>query len=153
MYKPHFEYFYLNDHFISNTKYIKIKTRTLKKDIERGVKFLSEWSYCEKWGATPSSLRFLNALKKHINVKSAIKAELVYSQKKHWTLYIYTNEGYTLLFKGVSGGYYGQGTRGCYDILKACGFNERQCQKTWKNGTFKVLKNMHTIIQDKMSIN
>jgi hypothetical protein len=137
MYKPKNGFFYLNE---SLYKPKGIKTVTLKKDVERGVKTLSEWSYADDWGATRTSLRFFNALKKYIDVTKVFKAEMLYSIKTHYTLRLYTINGHTLIFKGVSSGYIGDGTRGCYDILKACGFSEPQCQKAFSLESFKVYK-------------
>lgn len=139
-YTPHFEFFYLNEN-ISSHKGYGLRLKTLGRDIERGVRRLSEWAYNPNWGSTRSSMRFLNALiDAGIDIQNAYRAELRHNQKDWYTLFVYTIDGYTLMFKGVSGGYYGEGTRGCYDILKACGFNEKQCQKVWHNESFKVVK-------------
>jgi hypothetical protein len=136
--KPSFGFYYLGDQHASPVGHVK--GRQLAFDIQRGVKRLPEYAYIDSWGSTQSSMRFMNALRNVINVDLANRAELRYSQRDHFTLMVWTKDGFELVFKGVSGGYHGEGTRGCYDILKVCGFNEAQCQKVWTNETFTVIK-------------
>jgi hypothetical protein len=136
--KPHFDFYYLNDSHANPVGHVK--GRQLALDIQRGVKRLPEYAFVDGWGSTQGSMRFMNALRKFVNVELAYRAELRYTQRDHFTLVVWTRDGFELVFKGVSGGYHGEGTRGCYDILKVCGFNEAQCQKVWANETFTVIK-------------
>lgn len=122
-----------------------IKTITLKQDISRGVKHLSEWSYAENWGSTRGSLRFINELRKHIDLSAVHTAKLTYSQGKQFTLWLYTREGFTVHLKGVSGGFFGEGTRGCHDVLKVCGFTQAQCDKAFKHESFTVKKSLKRV--------
>lgn len=138
LYKPYFNYFYLDDSGANPVGNVNMKL--LQHDIQRGVKRLPEYAYTRNWGSTRGSMQFMNALRRLINVENAKRAVLTYSHEHHFVLTIYTTDGYTLVFKGVSGGYTGEGTRGCYDILKVCGFREEQCQKVWKSETFTVFK-------------
>lgn len=144
MYKPGYgRYFYLEDSYAQPLPN-NVKMKELVQDVKRGVKRLSEDAYCPYWGSTTSSLRFFIALRQGIDVR-AKKAELRYSQKNHFTLFVETFSGYTLMFKGCSGGYYGEGSRGCYDILKACGFSEEQCQRVFEKETFTVTRRVATV--------
>jgi hypothetical protein len=141
IYKPHPNqgFFYLNDGQSNPVSHVK--SRLLISDIQRGVKRLSESAFLDQWGSTRASMRFMNALRRTIDV-TATRAQLKYSQLNHYTLVVYTRSGFELVFKGVSGGYHGEGTRGCYDILKLCGFSETQCQKVWSQQTFTVIKSL-----------
>jgi hypothetical protein len=136
--KPHFGFYSLNDRMSDPVGHVKM--RQLAYDIQRGVKRLPEDAFVEGWGSTYASLRFMNALRKFINIENAHRAELKFNQRNWYTLVIHTRDGFELVFKGVSGGFHGEGPRGCYDILKVCGFNEAQCQKVWTNETFTVIK-------------
>lgn len=134
--KPKF--FYLDSSNWVNTE--GVKTVTLRNDLNRGVKLLTEWSYVECTGITRNSLRFFNVLRKSIDMSKIVRAELTFNQRQWYTLWLYHADGYRIMLKGVSGGYYGEGTRGCHDILKACGFSDAQCDKAFKHETFKVMK-------------
>lgn len=112
MTKPHYgSFFYLNEGSYS-TIIGNVRLKALQEDIARGVKRLSEDAYCKNYGSTRGSLQFLTALNRYINL-TAVRAELRYSQRKHFTLVVKTVNGYELFFKGVSGGYFGEGSRGC----------------------------------------
>lgn len=132
-------FFYLNDDS-KRIQFRGVRKITLLRDLYRGVKFLNEQAYHTGWGSTRASLRFFKYLQKHINVTKAYRAKLTLSQKHWYTLKVWTLDGYVMQFKGVSGGYTGEGTRGCYDILKACGFSERQCQQAFREEQFEVRK-------------
>lgn len=137
-YKPHFKFFSLDSQLANPVGHVN--WALLKADIARGVVRLPEYAYVASWGSTLGSLRFLNALMRFFDVTTAHRAKLSYDPRHHYTLSVFLKNGPELVFKGVSGGYYGEGPRGCYDILKACGFSERQCQKVWTNETFLVYK-------------
>jgi hypothetical protein len=129
--------------YLDSTNYSKrqgIRIPTLKKDLIRGVKNLSEIAYSKHWGSTRGSLRFFNILTKHIDVTKIHRAIMKYSHKHHYTLFLHSVEGYRIVLKGVSGGYSGEGTRGCHDVLTACGFNAEQCKKAFTKETFEVRK-------------
>ncbi|ALA48002.1 hypothetical protein SUNDANCE_186 [Brevibacillus phage Sundance] len=132
------KYFYLDSSHWEQTQ--GIKTMTLRNDLNRGVKILTEWSYTDGWGSTRNSLRFFNVLRKNIDMNKVYCAKLTYTTLHHYTLSLYHADGYRIILKGVSGGYHGEGTRGCHDVLKACGFNETQCNKAFEYETFKVMK-------------
>lgn len=113
---------------------------TLKRDMDRGVKYLNEQAYHKLCGGTRASLSFFEYVSTLIDVKNVYRATLKQS-KRHWvTLRLYTTDGYVINFKGCNGGYMGEGTRGTHDILKACGFNERQCKKAFTDEEFTVIK-------------
>ncbi len=146
MYKPGYgDYFYLTESYSYPKGHVQV--RVLANDIQTGVKRLAEYAYCSAYGVTRTSMRFMNALI-HLLGQEAIqgvKAELAYSQKHHFTLTVHTISGFELVFKGVSGGYYGEGTRGCYDILKVCGFNEKQCQRAFEKETFTASRRINSV--------
>lgn len=133
------KYYYL--YSFSSTSREGIKLKTLKKDLERGVKHINSQAYMtfNTSGITRYDIKFLEQLEKllFLNGKSA---EMIY-QKNSYKLTVKTHEGYTIVFYGVSGGFYGEGTRGCHDVLKAFGFNEAQCNKPFKHENFKVIRN------------
>lgn len=131
--------FYYLDSPLTNPAH-HVNWRLLKEDIARGVTRLPEYVYVPGWGSTTASLRFLNALRRFLDVTKAHRAVLTYSSRHHFTLSVYLKDGPELVFKGVSGGYFGEGTRGCHDILRACGFNDKQCKKPFTLETFTVMK-------------
>jgi hypothetical protein len=132
------KYYYLDER--GRLKYKGVRIVTLRRDLNRGVKFLNEKAYHISYGATRSSIRFFAYLSSQIDVTNVYRAKLTLSQRHWFTLRLWTTDGYLIMLKGVSGGYFGEGTRGCYDILKACGFNERQCWKAFKEEQFEVRK-------------
>lgn len=136
-------YFYLHDSVRLNpTGYVKIKS--IVSDVERGVKRLSEDAYCPSHGVTQTSLRFMTALVGLFGIEPlrAKTAELRYSKKHHFTLVVETVLGFTIVFKGVSGGYYGEGSRGCYDLLKAFGYSDKQCEQVFHKETFRLQRSL-----------
>lgn len=106
-----------------------IKKRTLKKDIERGVKFLSEFGYSDKWGGTKTSALFFQQVAKYISLDSVYRADFIFNNKNWYTLRLFTKDGYTIQLKGMSFGYWGEGSRGSLAVLKACGFSDKQINK------------------------
>jgi hypothetical protein len=136
-YKPTGAFFALNSealvHQAKTTR--RSVLNLINADAKRGVRRLSDEAYCRHYGSTRDSLIFLLIVSSEMSCE-AVRAELTHSAKQHFTLKVHLKTGYTLVFKGVAGGYFGEGSRGCYDILKFCGFNEKQCQKVWTNETF-----------------
>lgn len=110
-----------------------IKRNTLKSDIERGVKFLSERSYSNVCGSTRSSALFCLQLKKHIDFSLVYRVDLKHNNRHWYTVQLYTKNGYVIQLKGFSFGYYGEGSRGCHAILKECGFNKEQINRIFKH--------------------
>lgn len=132
------EYYYLES---SHADYRGngLQLTTFLNDVQNGVKRLAEYSYVPYYGTTQGSLRFMNLLRNHIDVRGK-SAQLKYTQKKGFSLTVETFSGYELFFKGIGGGYFGEGSRGTYDILKACGFSEEQCSNAFKKEEFRVYK-------------
>ena len=110
---------------------IMIKTKTLKNDIRRGVKHLSEHSYSNLYGATRSSLEFIREAFKH-DIGEALKVDFKHTKKKWYTVTISTSKGYTVQVKGLSFGYYGEGSRGSKEVLEMLGFNEKQQKRVFQ---------------------
>ena len=119
-----------------------IALQELQRDIARGVKQLSDSSYCESYGSTNTSLFFLNKLQSILGTHSlqAKFATLEVTKQGNSRLRVQTFSGFELIFTGVAGGYFGEGSRGCRDILKAVGFSENQYNKPFTDETFKVFK-------------
>ena len=137
---PKPEFYNFHDRFFQTRGIVNMNL--LQSDVMRGVKHLNEEAYCRLYGSTNGSLFFIGAL---INLfgrdwLTATRAELTYNQNRSPELRVYTRTGYCLLFKGVSGGFYGEGPRGCHDILKLCGFNKEQCERPFKKETFTASK-------------
>jgi hypothetical protein len=106
-----------------------IKRNTLKRDIARGVKFLSEGSYSNVLGSTKSSALFCLALKKHIDFSLVYRADFKHNNKHWYTVTLHFRNGYVVQLKGFSFGYWGEGSRGSMAILKDCGFKDWQIEK------------------------
>lgn len=140
MYNPgtNQDFFSLTSSFANPTGHVKV--RLIHQDLARGVKRLSEEAYCPNWGSTSTSLRFMNALLSIFGNLNVVRAELRYSEAKHFTLVLKTIYDQEIIFKGVSGGYYGEGSRGGYDILKACGFSPKQLERIWTNEKFVITR-------------
>lgn len=91
-------------------------------------------------GVTSYSLKIWNHIKKHIDVTKFTKAEMTFVDGREWyTLTLTHLNGFKVKLKGVSSGYHGEGTRGCYQVLKDCGFSkpERVFQKGFENWVMK----------------
>lgn len=140
---PKPDYYYMTDYsFPPNKVRSLVNLQALSRDIQRGVSTLSEHSYCASYGVTQTSIAFALAVRQALGQQNyqARRAEMTYSQQHHYTLRIETFSGYTIVFKGVSGGYYGEGSRGAHDILKAFGFDARQCGKVFERANFELRK-------------
>ena len=114
-----------------------IKRNTLKRDIERGVKFLSEGSYSNVMGSTKSSALFCLALKKHLDFSLVYRVDFKFNNKHWYTVQLYFRTGHVVQLKGFSYGYWGEGSRGSMAILKECGFKISQIEKIFVHGADK----------------
>lgn len=133
------DYFYLTSQLALTGR---MNHKALREDIQRGVKRLTDYSYCKGYGATNTSLFFLNQLRDILgaqNLKGKY-AVLELDKNNNPILRVQTTTGFELVFTGLAGGYYGEGSRGCRDILKAVGFSKAQYEKPFKEETFKVIK-------------
>lgn len=140
---PKPDYYYMSEYsFPPNRIRSMVNLQALERDLQRGVSTLSEHSYCAGWGTTQTSIAFAIAVRQALGPQDfkARRAEMLYSKKLHYTLRIETFSGYTIIFKGVSGGFGGEGPRGAHDILKTFGFDERQCSKVFEKETFELRK-------------
>lgn len=122
-------------YYLFNGRQIRkgIKLLTLKRDLERGVKHINTRSYMTEnlCGVTQFDIRFLEQISKLIWLNGK-RAVMDYDPRHSWILRVYTHNGYSFVFNGVSSGYGGEGTRGAYDILKLFGFNDKQCKKVFQ---------------------
>ena len=110
----------------------------LRKDIERGVKFLSETSYSHIWGCTRSSALFCMELRKYIDFDLVYRVDMALTQQHHYTVRLFTKDGYTIQLKGFSFGYWGEGSRGSLAILREIGFKRKQINRIFNHGVDKV---------------
>lgn len=140
---PKQEYYYLD--YYSNTQYWNgFKTKTLQADVQRGVTTLSETAYTDGYGSTRGSLCYLLVLFKLFGKQlTGTKAQMTVDKRHNYRFRVETAEGFTLVFEGVSAGYYGEGTRGCHDILKALGFSQKQCNYPFQKETFTCSRRIH----------
>lgn len=115
-----------------------VNLASLQRDINRGVRQLTESAYTISYGSTRGSLNFCLAIIQLFGYDKAkaLKAQLTFSETHHFKLRVYMVTGHEVVFEGVSGGYWGEGTRGCHDILKVFGFNKKQCSYPFKKETF-----------------
>lgn len=125
-----------------NTSYIsnEVDLSRIDSDVQRGVKRLSESAYCKLYGSTQSSLKFALALKDYLPLDKAVEAEMTTDKRGIFQLLVTLDTGHQIEFEGVSGGYFGEGTRGSHDILKLCGFSTDQLTIPFSNKTFRVSK-------------
>lgn len=111
---------------------------TLRKDIQRGVRFLNESAYSEIWGSTTGSALFCIELRKHIDFDLVYRVDMTLTNKHHYTVRLFTKDGYTIQLKGFSFGYYGEGSRGSLAILQECGFSQKQIHRIFQLNIPKV---------------
>lgn len=108
----------------------RVYKRTLKKDIARGVKFLSDIAYAKDGGSTRGSMRFIQEVAKHIDLGKTYRAALTFENGGKWyTLKLFTKDGYTIMLKGCSFDYFGEGSRGSFAALTFCGFKPKQIER------------------------
>lgn len=115
-----------------------IKKTVLRKDIDRGVKFINEQAYSNIWGSTKSSALFCLELKKYIDFSLVYRVDMKHTQKHWYTVRLYTKDGYTIQLKGFSFGYYGEGSRGSLAVLQECGFSKEQIHRIFEMGVKKI---------------
>jgi hypothetical protein len=117
-----------------------IKKQILKRDIMRGVRFINEQAYSEAWGSTKSSALFLLELRKHIDFGKVYRVDCKHSQKHWFTVKLFTIDGYVIMLKGFSFGYYGEGSRGSQAALEACGFKPNQIKRLFDHANQKFIR-------------
>lgn len=140
---PKVDYYYMSEYsFPPNRIRSFVNLQALAKDLQRGVTTLSEEAYCSSYGVTQTSIAFALAVRQALGPEhfQAKRAEMLYSRQRHYTLRIETFSGFIITFKGVSSGYYGEGSRGAHDILKAFGFDARQCNRVFERENFELRK-------------
>lgn len=106
-----------------------IKRNILKSDIERGVKFINEQAYSNVCGSTRSSALFIQQVAKFVDLSNVYRVDLKHNNRHWYTVRLFTKTGYVINLKGCSYGYYGEGSRGTWAVLKACGFNPNKFEK------------------------
>lgn len=106
-----------------------VKKITLSRDIKNGITVLEEKSYSDMYGTTKASLLFYLELKKHINMDNIYSAHFRQSENGNYNVILYSKDGYTIMFNGLSFGYYGEGSRGSMDILKDIGFTAEKVEQ------------------------
>ena len=138
------KYYYLNSsaNQLANARSCFNSAR-LRYDLERGVTTLNEDAYTKVGtGATRFSLCFLVILahflpSEHLKGK---KAKITFSNRSHFRLFVETSTGYLFRFDGIGSGYFGEGSRGAYDILRFFGFSHEQAERVFKNEQLTLYK-------------
>lgn len=132
------DYYYLTGIHQSEIR-STVNLAELQRDIQRGVKTLSEHSYCRYYGVTRTSLAFYLAIRNLLGEElcRAKKAEMMY-RRNSYTMRVTTFSGFTFVFQGLGSGFFGEGPRGTRDLLKSFGFNEKQIQKSFEVENFTV---------------
>jgi hypothetical protein len=115
-----------------------IKRTILKRDLQRGVKFINEQAYSNAWGSTRSSALFCMELRKHMDLSLVYRVDMTQTDKHHYTVKLYTKDGYTIMLKGFSFGYWGEGSRGSMAALVECGFTPQQIDRIFTHGLTRV---------------
>lgn len=115
-----------------------IKKTVLRKDIDRGVKFLSERAYSNISGSTRSSALFCLELKKYIDFSLVYRVDMVNTDRHWYSVRLFTRDGFEILLKGFSFGYWGEGSRGTLAVLRECGFSQEQIQRIFTHGLTKL---------------
>lgn len=134
------DYYYLTG--IHNTEIRStVNIAELQRDIQRGVKTLSEHSYCRYYGITRTSLAFYLAIRNLLgeDMCRVKKVEMVY-RKNSYIMRVTTFSGFTFVFQGLGSGFFGEGPRGTRDLLKAFGFSEKQILKPFELENFTVTR-------------
>lgn len=111
----------------------RVHKTILKRDLKRGVKFLSDMAYSEVGGSTRGSTMFLLELRKHIDLSLVYRADLSQNSKHWYTMKLYTKDGYTIMLKGIGFDYFGEGSRGAYAVLTECGFDGKRVERILKH--------------------
>jgi hypothetical protein len=75
-------------------------------------------------GVTSYSLCIWEVIKKHVDISLIHKAEMTFTQKDWYTLTLSHKDGYTFKLRGMSSGYYGEGSRATEKVLLDCGFSQ-----------------------------
>lgn len=137
---PKVDYYYLTAIHQTEVR-STVNLAELQRDIKRGVKTLSEHSYCKYYGITRTSLAFYLAIRNLLGEEmcNAKKAEMVY-RKNTYIMRVTTFSGFTIVFQGLGSGFFGEGPRGTRDLLKALGFSEKQMQRPFESENFTVSK-------------
>lgn len=117
-----------------------IHTQILKKDIQRGVRFINEQAYSKIWGGTRSSALFLLELRKYIDFRKVYRVDCKHNQKHHYTVKLFTTDGYIIMLKGFSFGYWGEGSRGSQAALTLCGFKPNQIKRLFDHANQKFIR-------------
>jgi hypothetical protein len=123
-----------------------IHKQLLKRDIMRGVRFINEQAYSKITGCTKSSALFLLELRKHIDFGKVYRVDCKHSQKHHFTVKLFTTDGYVIMLKGLSFGYWGEGSRGSQAALEACGFKPNQIKRLFDHANQKFIRMYRRIV-------
>lgn len=117
-----------------------IHKNILKRDIERGVRCINEQSYSKVWGSTKSSALFLLELRKHVDFSKVYRVDFKHNQKHWFTVKLFTKDGFIIMLKGFSFGYWGEGSRGSQAALVECGFKPSQIKRLFDHSNQKFIR-------------
>lgn len=123
-----------------------IHKQILKRDIERGVRFINEQAYSKIWGSTKSSALFLLELRKHIDFSQVYRVDFKHNQKHWFTVKLFTRDGFVIMLKGFSFGYWGEGSRGSQAMLIECGFKPEQIKRLFDHANQKFIRMYRRVV-------
>jgi hypothetical protein len=123
-----------------------IHKQLLKRDIKRGVRFINEQAYSKISGCTKSSALFLLELRKHIDFGKVYRVDFKYNQKHHYTVKLFTTDGFVIMLKGFSFGYWGEGSRASQAVLVECGFKPNQIKRLFDHANQKFIRMYRRVV-------
>lgn len=111
---------------------------TLKRDLERGVHRLPDYAYMRHWGSSRASLHFALHLRNILGHLFQGKQATMTYRNGDYRLSVITVGNLEIVYTGVGSGYFGEGSRTAYDILKLMGFPEKKLEKIWTQENFRI---------------
>lgn len=123
-----------------------IQKQLLKRDIQRGVRFINEQAYSKIAGCTKSSALFLLELRKYIDFGKVYRVDFKHNQKHHYTVKLFTTDGFVIMLKGFSFGYWGEGSRGSQAALIECGFKREQIKRLFDHANQKFIRMYRRVV-------
>lgn len=137
--KPALDYFFQQTRGMTPSPRF-FSRKTLMDDLNRGVRRLPDYAYMTNAVSSHASIQFAMHLKSILgNSFEGKQAEMTY-KNNNYMLKVITRSNHEVVFSGVGAGYFGEGSRTAYDILKLFGFSEEQRQKLWERENFKLYR-------------
>jgi hypothetical protein len=128
-----------------------INKKLLVQDIRKGVKHLSDFTYCNYWGKSIASVEFIKTLKELIKEFHVYRVEMKNDTVNGYRMVLNTSE-HTIVLYGLTSGYISKSTRNAYKILRLIGFSKEKASVIFEQSSFIIYnrrerKESKTIIQ------